>query len=49
MNPLLRLSGDLYRQEYIAGNIASHILQGIITIAQDFAAQYPENENPSRN
>jgi hypothetical protein len=28
MNALLRLSGDGYRQDYIAGNIASHILTG---------------------
>jgi hypothetical protein len=27
-NALLKLSGDRYRQDYIAGNIANRILQG---------------------
>jgi hypothetical protein len=28
MSALLKLSGDRYRQDYIAGNIGNHILQG---------------------
>jgi hypothetical protein len=43
-NALLKLSGDWYRQDYIAGNIANHILQGknghLFLIAQTFDAQY---------
>ena len=52
MNALLRLSGGGYRQDYIAGNITSHIVKGnniTSAIAKHSDGNLQNMKNPSRN